>query len=56
MAVGGDDLELLVGLHGEGPAGFVDEGVVAATEEPHVVAVGRAVVSVVLADVMGLAA
>ena len=55
-AIGGDDLELLIGLHGDGPARSMDEGVVAATEEPHVVDVGGAVVSVVLADVMGLAA
>lgn len=41
-AVGGDDAELLVCLHGHGPARFVDEGVVAATEKPHVVDVGGA--------------
>lgn len=37
-------------------ARFVDEGVVAATEKPHIVDVGGALVSVVLANVMGLAA
>ena len=55
-AVWGDDSELLVGLHGHGPARFMDEGVVAATEKPHIVDVGGALVSVVLANVMGLAA
>ena len=55
VAVGIRDDEILAGFHFGGPSGCVDDLVMAAAEEGHIVDIGWTVISVVLKNVMGLA-